>query len=679
MATSGSNTFTAATWLNLVFNWSQTSQNIANNTTTISWSLVAKTNENGSLYLSNRKWTVVIDGTTYTGIVNINLNKSSSQTLASGSHTITHNSDGKKTFVYSVTQVFDITLNSGKYLGTGSGSGTGVLNTIPRKSSMTATSGELAKEQTLTVTKAATGFTHTITYKCGTASGTVCDKSSSTSIKWTPSIELASQNTTGTSVTVTFTITTYSGSTAVGSSTASATYSIPSSVIAPVACTTTDKTGNADYYGKYVQGLSRLKIVINTYGVYGAWIKSYKVQVDGKTYTKGAVDGNTITVETETLTGNGTLPVVVTVTDSRNRVTVDSYSIEVLKHASPIISSLSAFRSDADGNSSPSGGYITVKFSSSISDLNGKNGAWYKVLYKKPSEANYTTVSLTNYEGNLVVTNGKYTFAAGSTSYDIVLKVGDRIITSSKATSGSSLAKLWSLLKSGEKIVGAALGKIAELSGVFDIAYQTKFSGGLLHPVLPTNSDLDAELTPKTYMLPSDNTYVNAPESGVGMFLEVVGSKGDIITQRISVFSKQKPRTYERSYYFGEWGEWIYTGADFVVEQGEKDGWTYRKWNRGTAECWKTLTHKTTINTAWGALYHGTATTRQSYPFSFVDKPMEQVSLTAGSYQAILFPEKEGNGVNGASASACYNVCRPSAMTTAIEFYISFYVTGKWK
>jgi hypothetical protein len=80
-----------------------------------------------------------------------------------------------------------------------------------------------------------------------------------------------------------------------------------------------------------------------------------------------------------------------------------------------------------------------------------------------------------------------------------------------------------------------------------------------------------------------------------------------------------------------------------------------------------------------GALYHGTATSRQSYPFSFIDKPTEQVSLTAGSYQAILFPEKEGNGVNGASASACYNVCRPSSLATSMEFYISFYVVGKWK
>ena len=118
---------------------------------------------------------------------------------------------------------------------------------------------------------------------------------------------------------------------------------------------------------------------------------------------------------------------------------------------------------------------------------------------------------------------------------------------------------------------------------------------------------------------------------------------------------------------------------DYIVEQGEKDGWTYRKWNSGVMECWKILTHSTAITTNWGALYCGTATSRQEYPFPFIDKPMEQVNLTAGSYQAILFPEKDGNGVNGAYASACYNVCRPSSVTTVMEFYINFHVSGRWR
>ena len=33
----------------------------------------------------------------------------------------------------------------------------------------------------------------------------------------------------------------------------------------------------------------------------------------------------------------------------------------------------------------------------------------------------------------------------------------------------------------------------------------------------------------------------------------------------------------------------VFFGADFIVEEGTKDGWTYRKWNSGIAECWKSV------------------------------------------------------------------------------------------
>lgn len=118
---------------------------------------------------------------------------------------------------------------------------------------------------------------------------------------------------------------------------------------------------------------------------------------------------------------------------------------------------------------------------------------------------------------------------------------------------------------------------------------------------------------------------------------------------------------------------------DYIVEQGTKSGWTYRKWNSGRAECWKVLEFSTTINTAFGSLYCGNATSSQNYPFSFIEKPMEQVTLQSGNTQAFLYAEADGHGVNGAAASGRYNVFRPSAVTTSETFYLSFYVCGNWK
>jgi len=166
-------------------------------------------------------------------------------------------------------------------------------------------------------------------------------------------------------------------------------------------------------------------------------------------------------------------------------------------------------------------------------------------------------------------------------------------------------------------------------------------------------------------------TVITAPS--VKKVFSLLKKGGEIVGMAVGKIAE-----YENVFDIG-WPVRFSGGGDCVVESGEQNGWTYRKWDSGVAECWKILTHTTTITTEWGAFYHGTATTRQSYPFNFVTKPMEQVSLTAGSYQAILFPEKNGNGVNGASASACYNIGSPTSITSSVEFYLSFYVVGKWK
>jgi hypothetical protein len=117
---------------------------------------------------------------------------------------------------------------------------------------------------------------------------------------------------------------------------------------------------------------------------------------------------------------------------------------------------------------------------------------------------------------------------------------------------------------------------------------------------------------------------------------------------------------------------------DFVIESGEANGWTYRKWYSGVCECWKILTHNTTVNQAWGNLYCGNSiTTRQSYPFPYKTKPVEIANLLCGQYAAFLIAEGNGYGVNGAYASACYNVVRPSAVGSSQTFYISLYAVGE--
>lgn len=123
-----------------------------------------------------------------------------------------------------------------------------------------------------------------------------------------------------------------------------------------------------------------------------------------------------------------------------------------------------------------------------------------------------------------------------------------------------------------------------------------------------------------------------------------------------------------------------YVELDYIVEQDEKDGWTYRKWNSGVAECWKILVHTTSMTQAWGALYCGnTITPRQSYPFTFKEKPVEIVNLLASASAGWLTPESGNRGMNGQYQTAQYNVVRPNSVSDSQTFNFAFYIKGKWK
>ena len=586
MSKSGSLNTTAYNNRYLTFTWNVTSQNVANNTTTISWRLVGAGSASG--YYETRNIKVTIDGSVAYSTGDTNPVKLYSGTVvASGTKTFTHADNGAKSF--------NVRVEAGIYVWAVNSTGAVAfeLDVIPRKSTLTASNGTLGIRQVLTVTRKATTFTHTIEYKCGTASGVICSNVTDESVSWTPGLDLASQAPAATSVSVALTITTLSGGKPIGSETVTITCGIQAAKCVPVLLpSVSDAMGYASTYGAYVQGQSALKVDINTYGVYGAWITSVKTTFDGSTYTE------TESLTTNVIKGSGELKLSITVTDSRGLTSTSTATINVLAYEYPKITELSAVRCNQDGTPNPSGTHIRAKFSAKVTPLNNKNKASYYVGYKKVTEENHTAVLQDDLADTYTVSGATYVFPAETaSSYTVILSVIDAFHQSRTTTTGTSAKQLWSLLKKNGEIVGIAFNKIAEYENVFDIGMPVRFSGG----------------------------------------------------------------------------------GDTVVEQGELNGWTYRKWDSGVAECWKIHEFSTTINTAFGSLYCGNATERQTYPFSFVEKPVENVTLQSGSTQAFLYVETGGHGVNGTSASARYNVFRPGAMTANQTFYLSFHVIGKWK
>lgn len=626
----------------------QNSQNVANNKSNVTVKVTASwtggshnkvVDANGT---PQAKGTLKIDGTSYSFASTFNTGQTTtgSQVICTKTVDVTHAADGKKTLNCSAS------FATGVSSGTVTATATKTLTTIPRKSSLSVANGTLNTAQTLTVTQQATSFTHSIKAVCGNSTLYIkADGSTSTSeikhndcsIPFTPPLSWGNQNTIGTSVTVTYTLTTYNGSTKIGSSSYTVSYSIPNYSIT-IAATSYAVGDEVSKYGGYVKSVSKVRIVISATSQMGAGIKAYSTTIDGNTYT-----GSDFT--TNVIKNSGTLTAQITVTDARGRTGTKNISIVVLPYNPPKITALTVTRCKADGTKDVSGTYFKVVFSSSVSSLNSKNTATYKLLYKKSSETTYTERTLSSFTSQYSVTNGSYILAASLDTYNVSVKVIDDFNSFEKAGTGKSGFKFFSFLTRG---TGMAIGKIAELANVLDIGFQTRFSGGTMAVVaekitdvnelktpntyvsvnngsssythlpddignvtftlevlqggaegqifqrltttskempivyirhyyqsgwgdwlrdwgtLKNNKDLDELLTPQNCCLLSNYTYPNAPETSVASFLEVIGS-GTAVTQRVTIASKDIPRTYERAYYSNSWGVWQRVGGIYPV------------------------------------------------------------------------------------------------------------------
>jgi hypothetical protein len=530
----------------------QNSQSVVNNTSnvtvkvTASWtggSYNAAVNAEG---VPQAKGWLKIDGTSYDFESTFNTGKTTtgSQTIFTKTVTVNHASDGKKTLSCSASY------NTYVSAGTVTASASKALTTIPRKSTLTVSNGTLGTAQTLKVTRQATSFTHTITYSCGSASGTVCSKSTDESISWTPPMSLANQNTTGTSVTVKFTIITYSGTTNVGSNTKSITCYIPTTVKPSCTVSVTDPTGVFDKYGSYLQGVSKFKVVVTPKESYGSPISKTITTANGKVYTETSFT-------TDAITSRTSLSVTATVTDKRGRSGSATVDANVLPYTPPAIIKMTVRRCDENGDANDRGEFVQIEFSTNVSSLDGKNTAAYVIKYKRATDDKFTEVKLSQYNNVFTVTNGSYIFPADSgSSYNVELDVTDNHILTSRTTTASTGYTIMHFNASGDAI---GIGKIAEIPDTLDIGMTTRFFGGLLYPVLEPDTDLNDVRTPNTYVgaNASNNRYGNCPLTAGTFTLEVIsaGENGQVL-QRLIKCDKNAPCVYERFYYTNAWGAW---------------------------------------------------------------------------------------------------------------------------
>lgn len=486
----------------------------------------------------------------------------------------------------------------------------------PAASLLAAPNGTLGTALTLTVTKYNTAFTHTITYKCGTATGTVTTTASAASVSWGTSngntVALAAQNTAGKSVSVTFTIITYSGGTEVGRNTASCLMAIPNTVKPSVALTVADATGLLATYGAYVQGKSKLTITANPTLAYGSPIKVYEIAADGKTYS-------TSPVTTDVLQGTGTLAITAKVTDNRTYPSdVTKTNITVLPYAPPAVT-VTAYRCNSSGAADPEGAYMKFGFSAEISSLNSKNSATYSISYKAGSGAATTvTGSGLSYTSSVIACDV-------AQNWTIEVTVTDKLSSTVKAAIIPIAFTLMDFYQTGK---GIAFGKVATRDG-FDCAMPAYFSG-------------------------TTNFSGATSHSGHAAFTGgvTIGGKavGDYVVSRT-------------------------TSPIAANGKAQASTWYITKWASGFCELQASVTFvgagATTQN--WGAMY--SAYLRESslvYPVTFSEKPASLVTFDTSSYNCLLASLDEQD--SSTTRSPMYQVVRPTSGTITVTLY--YYIRG---
>lgn len=202
------------------------------------------------------------------------------------SDAIQHNADGSKNVDISVSWNLNAVVE-GVWYGIQTVSNSVRLDTLPRASTVSMPATEVGQTATVTINRAFTSFTHTLSYVFGTLSGTICEKTEEGTVSWTLPTDFYSQMKTTPVETGTITCYTYNGDALVGTTTNYFTANVPNDcapVISPVANdvnpTTLALTGDSTVFVRFH---SDAQVAVNATPRYEATITEYKVMNGGKT------------------------------------------------------------------------------------------------------------------------------------------------------------------------------------------------------------------------------------------------------------------------------------------------------------------------------------------------------------------------------------------------------------
>lgn len=712
MATSGSFTTTSYEGRSLTFSWNRTSINIANNTSTIAWSVTGS----GSYtygYVTCGDIDIVVNGTTvYNSSQSDRVDIWSGTVVASGTITIPHNADGSKSFSASINAAIY------NYAQNCSGSGTWSIDAIPRASGIdriaNSSGSSVATLNTgndvrVYFTPKTTSFKYRITVSMNgnsaqnNASGVSVTSTSQQYYQVNiPHSWLSNK----TSDTLTCKLETLNGSTVIGTSTGVLSMTVPASVVPTIntiSCTPVNSNSVINGWGIYVANYSKAKIACTASGSGGSTITSFSIYGENA----GVAVNHTSLSYDINLTSSGSKTFTVRAMDSRGRLSEEkSITINVYSYSAPSVQSFDVVRCDSNGNINAEGTSAKLSFVGYYTAI-GSNATTANFSYKLVSASTFTalTNSSTGSGGSIngsIILN-TITFAVAN-EYDFKISLKDSLNNTVERTVRlNSVARTLNVAKYGN---GVAIGKMSTVAtsgdtGKFECGWDATFDktvGTTGNLTVGGNTTVTGNTSTKN--INASGTGSITGDLTVNGVIKANKADGSIVANSIELGN----RNNETGRGDGGYIDFHYEGstldytsrivennygvinimspngllingaslADFVVQQGPNGGWMIRKWNSGIAECWRKISGTITNSGTWNnfRIFSGSADFPSNF---FISNPNVQYCCYIGSGYAI-------NARGALSTTTKFNwAALGTDGDSNIGYTVDCYAIGKWK
>jgi len=483
MASSGSFQASCNDYVKYQLSWQLQSQDIANQTSTLKWTLQSV----GSLSVGfiascgGIPTNVTFDSkVVYSGNLAGSISCQGNKDVASGTVTLQHGSDGNKSFAYSFSiQMPSFSVNLDSYFpglglptlnfGPVSGNSTGTLDSIPGPTtpSVSPASVQIGSAVTITLNRASSSFTHNLGFDYAGKTYSFIN-GVGTSYSWIVPSDIANGITSGTSVKGKLWADTIYNGKSIGMRTCDLEVSINPNAYPPSISnvSVTDPTGIKNNIGTYLQSQSKANITFTASPQMGATIASTTVNVNGQT-----LSGTNVTSSALTNSGNNTI--TITVKDSRGVSNSYSMTITVSPYVAPKITKFQAQRANSDGSLNPGGNYMLITMAAEVTAYQNYNTASFTLQYKKSNEGTWTTFPINPTTGNYIVNTTRTLGPLDPDyAYNFQMVVTDRWTTTNSNSFGAADFVLMDFAPDGKSM---AFGQASTRAGIAEVSVNMPF------------------------------------------------------------------------------------------------------------------------------------------------------------------------------------------------------------